>query len=284
MRNRAVIFLATLLTLSFPTISAWAEPGFLFMASTIGPIDAGIVADLEDAFEKETGVRVRHVGAGTGAAIKIGEKGTVDLVMVHAKTLEEKFVAAGFGTERIALMYNDFVLLGPAADPAGIKGMKHAAHAMKQIAAKSALFITRGDNSGTHTAEMLLWKSAGTTPSGSWYKVYEKGSQGNAPTLKFTDEQNGYTVMDRATYVSLKNTIKLQVMVEGDEVLLNHISVIPINPKMFQKTNYSDAMSFVAWLTDPEKGQKLISDFGKKKYGSQLFFPDSKQWHEKQKK
>ena len=284
MKNRIRMFVATLLTLSFLGINAWAEPGFLLMASTIGPIDAGIVSELEDAFEKDSGVRVRHVGAGTGAAIKIGEKGNVDLVMVHAKSLEEKFVAAGFGTERIPLMYNDFVILGPAADPAAVKGMKKAADAMKQIAAKSALFVTRGDNSGTHVAEMVLWKAAGVTPTGNWYKTYEKGSQGNAPTLKFTDEQNGYIVMDRATYLSLKNSIKLQVLVEGDEALLNRISLIPISPKKFPKTNYADAISFVSWLTSPDKGQKIISDFGREKYGSALFFPDSKQWHEKSKK
>jgi len=278
-RTVSWIFIATLWV-----TTAWAEPGFILMASTIGPIDAGIVSDLENAFEKESGVRVRHVGAGTGAALKIAEKGNVDLVMVHAKSLEEKFVAAGFGTERIALMYNDFVILGPASDPAGIKGMKKAADALRQISSKSAPFITRGDNSGTHVSEMILWKSAGVTPSGTWYRVYEKGSQGNAPTLKYTDEQNAYTVMDRATYLSLKGSIKLQVLVEGDEALLNRISLIPVNPKKFTNANYPDAMSFVAWLTDPKKGQKLISEFGRQKYGSPLFFPDSKQWHENTKK
>ena len=170
------------------------------MASTIGPIDAGIVAVLEDAFEKESGIRVRHVGAGTGEALKIAEQGSADLVLVHAKKLEEKFVAAGFGTERIPLMYNDFVIVGPAADPAAVRGMTDAVLALKKIAASQARFISRGDKSGTHVAEMGLWEKAGIKPEGRWYTIYEKGSEGNAPTLRFANEAGAYTVMDRATY------------------------------------------------------------------------------------
>ncbi|MDD3295426.1 MAG: substrate-binding domain-containing protein [Geobacteraceae bacterium] len=252
--------------------------GFLLMASTIGPIDAGIVSALEDQFEKDSGIRVRHVGAGTGAALKIAAKGNTDLVMVHAKSLEEKFVADGFGTERIPVMYNDYVIVGPAADPAGIKGMKNAGEALKTIAAKGATFISRGDKSGTHVAEMDVWGKAGIKPAGAWYKVYEKGAEGNAPTLKYTDQIGAYTFIDRATYLSLKDQIKLAVLVERDEALLNFISIIPINPKKFPKANYKDAMKFVQWLTDPEKGQKIIVDFGVDKYGSPLFFPNSTQW------
>lgn len=252
--------------------------GFILMASTIGPIDAGIVTALEDQFEKESGIRVRHVGAGTGEALKISEKGNVDLVMVHAKSLEEKFVADGFGTERIPLMYNDFVIVGPAADPAGIKGMKSATEALKQIAAKGAPFISRGDKSGTHVAEMELWAKAGVKPAGAWYTLYEKGKEGNAATLKYTDEKGAYTVIDRATWLSLKDQIKLPILVEKDEVLLNFISVIPVNPTKFPSVNNKDTMKFVKWLTDPEKGQKIIVEFGVDKYGSPLFFPNSTQW------
>ncbi len=260
-------------------LSVQAQPkGFLLMASTIGPIDAGIVSALEDQFEKDSGIRVRHVGAGTGAALKIAAKGNTDLVMVHAKSLEEKFVADGFGTERIPVMYNDYVIVGPAADPAGIKGMKSAGEALKTIAAKGAPFISRGDKSGTHVAEMDVWGKAGIKPAGAWYKVYEKGAEGNAPTLKYTDQVGAYTFIDRATYLSLKDQIKLAVLVERDEALLNFISIIPINPKKFPKANYKDAMKFVQWLTDPEKGQKIIVDFGVDKYGSPLFFPNSTQW------
>ena len=251
---------------------------FVLMASTIGPIDSGIVSVLEDQFEKETGIRVRHVGAGTGAALKIAEKGNVDLVMVHAKSLEEKFVKDGFGTERIPLMYNDFVIVGPAGDPAGIKGLKTAAEALKTISAKGAPFISRGDKSGTHVAEMDLWKMAGIMPSGSWYRIYEKGAEGNVPTLRYTDQQQAYTVIDRATFLSIKDQIKLAVLVEGDEALLNYISLIPVNQKKFPRVNAKDVKIFVAWLTSPEKGQKIIRDFGKDKYGAPLFFPNSDAW------
>lgn len=255
-----------------------AQNGFVLLASTIGPIDSGVVGALEDSFEKETGIRVRHVGAGTGAALKIAEKGNVDLVMAHAKALEEKFIKHGFGTERIPLMYNDFVILGPDTDPAGIKGMKTGAEALKAIAAKQALFITRGDKSGTHVAEMGIWAKAGIKPAGPWYVTFEKGSLGNAPTTKFADEKNAYVFMDRATYLALKKNVKLVILVENDEALLNYISLIPVNPKKFPRVNNADALTFAKWLTDPAKGQKLIADFGKDKYGAPLFFPDSKEW------
>lgn len=260
----------------------WGKDGskFILLSSTIGPIDSGIVSVLEDQFEKETGIRVRHVGAGTGAALKIAEGGSVDLVMVHAKKLEEEFVSKGFGTERIPLMYNDFVIVGPAADPAGIKGMKTAAEALTAIQAKAAPFVSRGDKSGTHVAEMDLWSKAGIQPSGPWYTVYEKGTEGNVPTLLFTDEKNAYTVIDRASYLGVKDKIKLVVLVEGDPAMLNHISLIPVNPKKFPGVNFKDTMTFVNWLTSPKKGQKIIENFGKKEYGQPLFVPESKQWME----
>ena len=251
---------------------------FVLLASTIGPIDSGIVDVLEDQFEKETGIRVRHVGAGTGAALDIAKKGNVDLVMVHAKSLEEKFVAEGYGTERIDFMYNDFVIVGPPGDPAGIKGMKEATGALKRISEKRVTFISRGDQSGTHVAEMELWAKAGGKPSGAWYVVYEKGASGNVPTLRYTNERGAYTVIDRATFLTLKDQIKLVVLVEKDEALLNFISLIPVNPKKFRRVNHEDAMVFVKWLTSPEKGQKIVRDFGKDKYGSPLFFPNSSEW------
>lgn len=251
---------------------------FILLSSTIGPIDSGIVDLLENEFEKETGIRVRHVGAGTGAALEIAQKGNVDLVLVHAKSLEEKFVNEGFGTERIDLMYNDFVIVGPPNDPAGIKGMKQATEALKVISQKGVVFISRGDKSGTHVAEMELWNKAGLKPSGPWYVIYEKGSEGNVPTLRYTDQKGAYTVIDRATLLTIKDQVKLVVLVEKDEALLNYMTLIPVNPQKFPKVNYGDAMVFVKWLTSPEKGQKIIKDFGKEKYGSSLFFPNSKEW------
>jgi tungstate transport system substrate-binding protein len=251
---------------------------FVFLSSTIGPIDAGIVPRLEDEFENETGIRVRHVGSGTGAALEIAKKGNIDLVLVHARALEEKFVKEGFGTERIPLMYNDFVIVGTPSDPARIKGMKNATDALKRIMDTENYFISRGDNSGTHVAEMDLWGKAGLKPSGSWYVVYEKGSTGNVPTLRFADQKQAYTVIDRATYLTLQKEIKLVVLVENDEAMLNFIGLIPVNPQKFPQVNYEDTMTFVKWLTAPDKGQKIIRDFGKEQYGSPLFFPNSKEW------
>ncbi|MDI6743596.1 MAG: substrate-binding domain-containing protein, partial [Smithella sp.] len=253
-------------------------------SSTIGPIDAGIVSALEDQFEKETGIMVRHVGAGTGAALDIARKCEIDLVMVHAKSLEEKFIADGFGTERIPLMYNDFVIVGPSADPAAIKGAKTVAEALKKITEKRSLFISRGDKSGTHVAEMELWAKADIKPEGAWYAVYEKGSEGNVSTLQYTDQKEAYTVIDRATYLSLKDKIKLAILVEGDEALLNYISLIPVNQAKCPKVNTKDTKTFVRWLTLPKKGQLIIRDFGKDKYGSPLFFPNSVEWQKTQNK
>jgi len=272
------------LSVFFIGLSSAGANDFIFLASTIGPIDSGIVGALEDQFEKETGVRVRHVGAGTGAALEISKKGAIDLVMAHAISLEEKFVSEGFGTERIALMYNDFVIVGPSDDPAGIKGNKSATDALKKISEKGAPFVSRGDKSGTHVAEMELWGKSGIKPSGTWYNVYAKGSEGNVPTLRYTDQQKAYTVIDRATFLTLQKEIKLVVLVEKDEALLNFISVIPVNPKKFPRVNYEATMKFVKWLTSPEKGQLIIRDFGKDKYGSPLFFPNSKEWKETQAK
>jgi len=258
------------------------ENRFVLLASTIGPIDAGIVGALEEGFEKETGIRVRHVGAGTGAALKMAEGGQFDLCLAHAKVLEEKFVKDGFGTARIPLMYNDFVIVGPAADPAGIKGMKTAAQALKAIAAKGVTFISRGDQSGTHVAEMDLWAKAGIKPSGAWYVVYEKGSTGNVPTLLYTNEKQAYTVIDRATHLGLGSKIKLPILVENDEAMLNFMSLIPVNAVKFPRVNAAAAMGFVAWATDPGKGQLIIRDFGKDKYGAPLFFPNSDAWRKSQ--
>jgi tungstate transport system substrate-binding protein len=262
----------------FPSVSLSQGTKFVLLSSTIGPIDAGIVGVLENEFEKETGIRVRHVGAGTAAALDIARQGCIDLVLVHAKSLEEKFLNEGFGTERIDLMYDDFVLVGPPADPAGIKGLRQATEALKRISERGAPFISRGDQSGTHVAEMQLWEKAEIKPLGSWYFIYEKGTMGNGPTLRYADEKNAYAVIDRATYLTLKGQIKLSILVEKDEALLNFMTLIPVNPKRFPKANYEDAMTFVKWLTSPEKGQRIIRDFAKDKYGSPVFFPNSKEW------
>jgi len=246
----------------------------IMLASTIGPIDAGIVGALEAAFTKKTGIAVEHIGAGTGQALKMAETGTYDLVLVHAKALEEKFVADGFGTKRYDLMYNDFVVLGPSTDPAGVRNMKDAAAALRKIADAKALFVTRGDKSGTHVKELEVWKKAGIEPKGNWYVVFEQGSKGNAPTLAFTNEKQAYTIMDRATYITMKTKVSLQVLVERDDILVNYISLIPVNPAKFPQVHHKEAMQFVEWLQSKE-AQTIIRDFGKDKYGEPLFFPNS---------
>jgi len=280
MKRKFRVNFILILWIFLPVLVFAQDRSFILLSSTIGPIDSGIVAALEEAFEKESGIRVRHVGAGTGAALNIARKGNVDIVMAHAKAPEEKFVQDGFGTERVDFMYNDFVIVGPPSDPAGIRGMKKATEALKVISEKKVDFISRGDKSGTHVAEMGLWDKAMIKPQGSWYGIYEKGTEGNVPTLRYTDQKQAYTVIDRATFLSLQKEIKLQILVEGDVLLLNFISLIPVNPQKFPRVNHEGVKTFVKWLTDPAKGQKIVEEFGKDKYGSPLFFPNSKEWRE----
>jgi tungstate transport system substrate-binding protein len=246
----------------------------IMLASTIGPIDAGIVGALEEAFTKKTGIVVEHTGAGTGKAIQMAETGKFELVLVHAKALEEKFVTDGFGTKRYDLMYNDFVVLGPASDPAKIKGMQDAAAALKAIAQAQSLFVTRGDKSGTHVKELEVWKKAGIDPTGAWYQIFAEGAKVNTPTLAFANEKLAYTVMDRATYITMRSKISLQVLVERDDILLNYITLIPVKPAKFPHVHHTEAMQFVEWLQG-EDAQTIIRDFGKDKYGEPMFFPNS---------
>ncbi|HOQ09002.1 MAG TPA: stalk domain-containing protein [Syntrophomonadaceae bacterium] len=249
------------------------------MASTIGPIDAGIVGTLAEEFEKRTGINVEFLGAGTGKALEMAKSGDYDLVMVHAKALEEAFVAEGYGTKRIPVMYNDFVLMGPASDPAGIKGMTYA-EALKAIMDKGAKFISRADQSGTHVKEMELWEAAGLEPKGDWYVAWEGGSKGNSATLKYTNEQQAYTLIDRATYLALKNEISIVPLVEGEEDMLNFISVIPVNPDKFPQVNAKLAQDFIDFMTSDE-GQIIIRDFKKDLYGEPMFFPNAEGWQGK---
>ncbi len=246
------------------------------MATTIGPVDAGIVDTLIELFEAKTGIKVEYAKAGTGKALEMAKTGEFDLVQVHAKELEEQFVAEGYGTERIDLMYNDFVIVGPKEDPAGIKGLP-LREALKRIMDTESLFISRGDLSGTHVAEMNLWKAAGLEPEGDWYLIWEGGPQGNAATLRYTNERQAYTVIDRATYLVLKNEITLIVLVEKDEAMLNFITLIPVNPERFPNVNYDLTMQFVEFLTS-EEAQIAIRDFKKDVYGEALFFPNSAKW------
>jgi tungstate transport system substrate-binding protein len=249
----------------------------VMLASTIGPIDAGIVGALEDAFGRATGLEVRHAGAGTGAALEMAKTGSFDLVMAHARALEDRFVADGWGIDRRDVMYNDFVVLGPAADPAGIRGQPRAAAALARIAAAQAPFVTRGDQSGTHVKEVEVWQKSGVSPAGAWYERWERGATGNAPTTRHADERQAYVLMDRATYLTLKKEIRLQVMVEKDPDLLNYIAVIRVNPARLPRVNAEGARRFADWLVS-EEAQRLIQAFGVDRYGESLFFPNSDLW------
>jgi tungstate transport system substrate-binding protein len=255
-----------------------ARARVVMLASTIGPIDAGIVDALEDAFLRRTGITVRHVGAGTGAALQMATTGSFDVVMAHARALEDKFVADGFGVDRRDVRYNDFVVLGPAGDPAGIRGETRAAEAFRKIAQRQAPFITRGDQSGTHVKEMEIWKEAGLAPAGPWYVTYERGAAGNAVTTRHASQRGAYLLMDRATVLTLRGEIALGVLVEKDPALLNHIAVIQVNPARFPRVNAADALAFVEWLESME-AQELVQRFGVQRYGESLFFPNSNVWH-----
>jgi tungstate transport system substrate-binding protein len=250
------------------------------MASTIGPVDAGIVSALEDAYFKRSGVIVRHAGAGTGAALEMSKGGSFDLVMVHARALENKFVADGFGIDRRDVMYNDFVILGPAADPARIRGEKKAVDALRKIAAAQAPFLTRGDRSGTHVKEVELWQAAGVSPQGGWYVTSDRGAAGNAPTTRDANGRQAYVLMDRATYLTLKREVSLQVLVEKDPALLNYIAVIRVNPAKRPKVNADGARAFQDWLVS-EEAQRIIKDFEVDRYGEPLFFPNSDDWRKR---
>ena len=246
----------------------------VLVASTIGPIDAGIVPALAKAYHARTGVVVRYVGAGTGATLEMARRGEFDLVIVHALALEKKFLAEGFGVDRQDVMYNDFVILGPPADPAGIKGLTDSKEALRRIAATQSPFVSRGDNSGTHVAEKELWDKAGLQPHGNWYEIWEKGSTGNGPTLKYADSRAAYLLMDRATWLVLERQLSLKMMVEGDRDLFNYISAIRINPERFPKANAAGAQKFVDWLLSAE-AQAIIADFGRDTFGQALFFPNA---------
>jgi tungstate transport system substrate-binding protein len=264
-------------------ISIPAFAGTIKLSSTIGPVDAGIIPLLAETYKAKTGTDFVIEKAGTGATLNKAKTGDFDMVVVHARALEDQFIKDGFGQNRKDIMYNDFVILGPKEDPAGIKGMKSAAEAFKTIAAKGVPFISRGDMSGTHVSEMNVWKAAGITPDGEkdeWYTVFSLGKLGNGATTDFTDKRNAYTIMDRATYLTKKKGLKIVPLVEGDPILLNLIAAIEVSPKRFPNVNNADVVKFVDWLCDDD-AQMIIKDFKVKQYGEPLFFPNSDQWNKK---
>ena len=267
----------------FLLICAPAFAGTIRLSSTIGPVDAGIIPLLADNYKAKTGTEFVIEKAGTGATLEKAKTGNFDLVVVHARALEDRFIAEGYGQNRRDFMYNDFVILGPEGDPAGIKGMKSAAEALKKIAEAMAPFISRGDMSGTHVAEMKVWRAAGISPDAEmdeWYTVFSLGKLGNGPTTIFADKRGAYTLMDRATYLTRRSGIKIVPLVEGDPILLNLIAAIEVSPKRFPKVNNAEAVKFVDWLCGDE-AQTIIKDFKVSEYGEPLFFPNSDEWNKK---
>ncbi len=249
-----------------------AEPANkdLILATTTSTVDTGLLDALIPKFEKATGYRVKTISAGTGQALAMGEKGEADVLLVHAPEAEKKLVDEGVGIDYQLVMHNDFIIVGPESDPAGIKG-KPSADALKGIAAKEAIFVSRGDDSGTHKKEQSIWKNAGIKPSGKWY---QESGQGMGATLIMASDKEGYTLTDRGTYLAQKGNIRLRILSEGDKSLLNIYHVMEVNPQKFNKVNAEGAKAFVQFMIAPET-QKFIGEFGKEKYGQPLFTPDA---------
>ncbi len=253
---------------STTTTGAQVEKSDIVLASTTSTQDSGLFDVLLPAFEAAyPQYTVKVVAAGTGEALKLGENKDADVLLVHAPASEKEFVANGFGTERLEVMYNDFIIVGSADDPAGIRGMTDAARALKAISVAESLFVSRGDDSGTHKKELGLWKAAGVEPDGAWY---ESAGQGMGDVLAISSEKQAYTLSDRASYLNLLEGLDLEVLVEGDKALFNQYGVIPVT----DATNAAGAADFAAWITSPE-GQAVIADYGVEKFGQPLFVPNA---------
>jgi tungstate transport system substrate-binding protein len=250
---------------------AIAEDRSIVVASTTSTQDSGLFGYLLPIFKAKTGIEVKVIAQGTGQALDTARRGDADVVFVHAKPQEEKFLAEGFGVKRFDVMYNDFVLIGPKGDPAGVKG-KDIETALKTIQAKGTPFVSRGDRSGTHAAELALWKQAGidiAAAKGPWYREI---GQGMGAALNAASGMNGYVLSDRGTWISFKNRDDLQTVVEGDKRLFNQYGVMLVNPEKYPSVKRELGQAFVDWLISPE-GQAAIA--GYKIDGEQLFFPDA---------
>lgn len=270
-----VVALTMMLSACAPaTAAAPAAPANpnLILATTTSTQDSGLLDVLVPMFEKQTGYTVQTIAVGSGEAMKMGEDGNADVLLVHAPASEESFMEAGSGTDRFLVMHNDFIIVGPAADPAGIKGMSSAVDAFNAIYEAGAPFITRGDDSGTHKKELALWKSAGLEPDGQpWYT--ETG-QGMGASMTVASEKQAYILTDRATYLANKDNYELEPLVEGDTSLLNVYHVITVNQTKWPKVNYEGAVAFAKFMTDAAT-QEAIGQFGADKFGQPLFFPDA---------
>ncbi len=269
---KKVVTLAACLILLSCAGSAWAAAEII-CSSTTSTENSGLFGYILPMFEKKTGIKVKVVARGTGAAIEMGKRGDADVAFVHAKEQELKAVNEGFFVNRHDVMYNDFVVIGPPDDPAKIKGMKSTADAFRKISG-SAQFVSRGDNSGTNTKELSLWKKLGIEPKGQ--KWYLEVGQGMEKTQRIANEKRAYTLTDRGTWLATKDKDKLDMVIvlEGDPVLFNQYGIMAVNPEKFRHVKYREAMEFVNWLISKE-GQQAIASF-KDKNGNALFIPNAK--------
>ena len=267
--RRLLLGLAAVALLAGPAVS---QEKSIVVASTTSTQDSGLFGHILPLFRQKTGIDVKVISQGTGQALDTGRRGDADVVFVHARSLEEKFVSYAFGHGRYPVMYNDFLLVGPKSDPAGIKGSKGIAAALKRIKDRAAPFVSRGDKSGTHAAELNLWQAAGIDiahDKGAWYREI---GQGMGAALNTASSMNSYVVADRGTWLSFKNRGELEVVVEGDRRLFNQYGVILVNPAKHPHVKQDLGQAFIDWLISPE-GQKAIADYQIK--GQQLFFPNA---------
>ncbi|MFC4353071.1 substrate-binding domain-containing protein [Fodinicurvata halophila] len=260
---------AALSAAALTALPASAQEDVITVASTTSTENSGLFDHLLPMFEEETGIEVRVIAQGTGQALETGRRGDADVVFVHAKPAEEKFVSEGYGVERVEVMYNDFIIVGPAEDPAEIAGGEDAVEAFTAIAETESTFASRGDDSGTNKKELAIWEEAGVDPSGSWYR--ELG-QGMGPTLNTAAQMPAYSLADRGTWISFENRGNLEIMVEGDDRLFNQYGVILVNPEKHENVNAEDGQAFIDWLVSDE-GQQAIANY--KLRGEQLFIPNA---------
>lgn len=274
--NKSMMILTVLLFLTAlwisPSMAAEKQQKNVILATTTSTQDSGLLDVLIPVFEKETGFFVKTISVGSGQAMKMGEKGEADVLLVHSPDAEKAFMAQGFGITRMLVMHNDFIIVGPPTDPAKIKGMKSTKEALKTIAQAGNLFLSRGDNSGTHSKEKGLWKATGVVPEGQ--KWFQQTGLGMGQTLNIAAEKKGYTLTDRATYLALKKNLGLEILIEGEPLLLNIYHVIELNPAKSFKINVAGGKAFAQFMVSP-KTQDVISKFGVDKYGAPLFFPDA---------
>lgn len=244
----------------------------VILATTTSTQDSGLLDVLKPEFEKQTGYNLKIIAVGTGAALQMGEKGEADVLLVHAPKSEQPLVDSGVAINYSLVMHNDFIIVGPENDPAGIKNAKTTAEAMKMIADNNAIFVSRGDDSGTHKKELDLWKEAQIEPKGQ--KWYQESGTGMGATLNIASEKQGYTLTDRATYLAQKDKLKLAILLQGDKSLLNIYHVMNVNPEKFNKVNAEGGKAFVDFMVAKET-QDMIAKFGVDKYGEPLFFADA---------